>query len=141
MYLDSAYVAKYYLNERDSQAVRAVIHRADSLVTSEWSLIEVTCAFHRHLRQGELTERQQRELAQAFRKHIDEELWGLVLLSRRLVQRVLTAISSAPAGIFLRSGDAVQLVSAQDAGEREVWSSDRHLLAAAPHFGLVGRSA
>jgi hypothetical protein len=31
-------------------------------------------------------------------------------------------------------------VSARDAGFSEIWSNDRHLLAAARHFGLRGRS-
>jgi len=141
MYLDSAYLAKYYLNEPDSPAVRRIIHGADSLTSSEWSMVEVTCAFHRHLRQGELTAHQYQLLLRAFLRHIDDELWTLIPLGSRLIGRVSAAMKSLPAGVFVRSGDVVQLVSAQDAGEREVWTSDRHMLAAAPHFGLAGRSA
>ena len=141
MYLDSAYVAKYYLNEQDSEAVRRLIHSADSLVSSEWSAVEVACAFHRHLREGHITARQHGELAQAFRKHIDDGVWALAPLDSRLIRRVTAAMKFVPATVFLRSGDAVHLVTAQDAGEEEVWTSDRHMLAAAAHFGLVGRSA
>jgi hypothetical protein len=36
--------------------------------------------------------------------------------------------------------DALHLVTAADSGFVEVWTNDRHMLAAAPHFGLVGRS-
>jgi hypothetical protein len=32
------------------------------------------------------------------------------------------------------------LTTARDAGELEIWTNDRHMLAAAPHFGLKGRS-
>jgi hypothetical protein len=48
-------------------------------------------------------------------------------------------VASAPAGIFLRAGDAVHLTTAQDMRAPEIRTSDRHMLAAA-HFGLVGRS-
>ena len=141
MYLDSAYIAKYYLNESDSETVRRAIHRADWLTSSEWSVAEVACAFHRHFRQGQLAARQLQELSKAFRKHIQEGLWSLVPLNTRLLGRVSTAMESLPSPVFLRSGDVVHLVSAQDSGEAEVWTSDRHMLSAAPHFGLSGRSA
>lgn len=141
MYVDSAYIAKYYLNEWDAEAVRRVIHRAESLVSSEWSIVEVTCAFHRHLREGQLTAHQYQDLSKAFRKHVREDLWTLVPLNSRILARAIAAIDSLSSDIFLRSGDAVQLVSAQDAGETEVWTNDRRMLAAAAHFGLVGRSA
>jgi predicted nucleic acid-binding protein len=141
MYLDSAYVAKYYLNEWDSRAVRAAIRGADSLTSSEWSMAEVACAFHRHMRQGELSARQFQELLRVFLKHCDAGLWTLVPVGDRLLRRVSGSLSTLPAGIYLRAGDAVQLMSAQAAGEPEVWTSDRHMLAAAPHFGLLGRTA
>jgi predicted nucleic acid-binding protein len=47
----------------------------------------------------------------------------------------------APASLYLRSGDAVHLATALEIGELEVWTSDRHMLAAAPHFGLIGHTA
>src|SRR5450432_3486310 len=78
MYLDSAYIAKFYLNESDSPAVRAAIRGADSLTSSEWSVVEVACAFHRHMRQGELSARQFQDLMQAFLKHCEAGLWTLI---------------------------------------------------------------
>jgi predicted nucleic acid-binding protein len=140
MYLDSAYVAKYYLNERDSKAVRSLMEGASSLVSSEWSMLEVTCAFHRHFREGHLTARQFRELARAFRKHAEQGLWSFVPVDTRLLRRVAVAMDSLPGDVYLRAGDAIQLASAQEAGEHEIWSSDRHVRAAAAHFSLVCRS-
>lgn len=45
-----------------------------------------------------------------------------------------------PPGQFLRAGDAVHLLTAQSLGEPEIWTADKHMLSAAPHFGLTGRS-
>ena len=140
MYLDSAYIAKFYVNERDSNAVRALIRRADSLVTSAWALGEVTCVFHRHLREGPLSAAQYRELTRAFVKHVDAGVWNLIPISAALLNRMTSLVSAAPAGVYLRAGDAVHLTTAKDIGEAEIWTNDRRLLRAAPYFGLVGRS-
>jgi predicted nucleic acid-binding protein len=42
--------------------------------------------------------------------------------------------------MYLRAGDAIHLAAAQGAGFTEIWSNDRHLLQAAPAFGLTGKS-
>lgn len=140
MYVDSAYISKFYVNEPDSGAVRDMIRRARSLVCSSWCMAEVTCVLHRHLREGWLTPEQARELTRAFLEHIDSGLWTLVPVTERILRRLSQLVSTAPRGIFLRAGDAVHLTTAQDLGEAELWTNDRHLLAAASHFGLVGRS-
>jgi predicted nucleic acid-binding protein len=141
MYLDSAYLAKYYLNEPDSPQVRKLIRNADTLISSAWSIAEVSCVFHRYLRQGDLSAKQFQQLSREFLVHVDSELWTLVPVTASLIRRVTSLVASLPPEVFLRAGDAVQLVSALEAGEPEVWTNDRHMLAATPHFGLVGRSA
>jgi predicted nucleic acid-binding protein len=40
----------------------------------------------------------------------------------------------------LRAGDAIHLASARHEGFSEIWTNDRHMLKAASHFGLAGRS-
>jgi hypothetical protein len=47
---------------------------------------------------------------------------------------------AAPRDLFLRTANAVHLTTAQELGEREVWTNDGHMLRAARFFGLVGRS-
>jgi hypothetical protein len=76
-----------------------------------------------------------------FLAHVDSELWTIVPVTAALIRRVTSRLAALPPEVFLRAGDAVQLVSALEAGEPEVWTNDRHMLAAAPHFGLVGRTA
>jgi predicted nucleic acid-binding protein len=143
MYLDliSAYIAKYYLNEPDSPAVRELIHAAGRLTCSAWSVAEVACVFHRYLRQAVLNAKQFQRLSREFLAHVESKLWFVAPVTAGLIRRVTSSVSVLPREVFLRAGDAVQLVSALEAGESEVWTNDRHMLAAAPHFGLVGRSA
>ena len=47
---------------------------------------------------------------------------------------------SAPRDLCMRTADAVHLTTAQELGERDVWTNDRYMLAAANYFGLAGRS-
>jgi predicted nucleic acid-binding protein len=140
MYLDSAYVAKYYVNEPDAAAVRKLIRRTSFVCSSSWALVEVTCVFHRHVREGSLTLAQGRELMDVFRRHAEGDLWNLMPVSVSLLRRTATLIRAAPAGVSLRAGDAVHVASALEAGEAEMWTNDRHLLAAAAHFGIAARS-
>lgn len=139
MYVDSAYLAKYYVNERDSVAVREAIQNARSRISSVLAIAEVTCVFHRHVREGVLSATQAHELLRIFLEHIDAGVWTLIPVTERLLRRVSLLVSSLPAGIFLRAGDAIHLTTAVDQGEPEIWTNDRHLLAAASYFGVTGR--
>jgi predicted nucleic acid-binding protein len=140
MYLDSAYVAKYYVNEPDAAAVRKLIRRASFVCTSAWALAEVSCVFHRHVREGSLSFAHGQELMRMFRSHVEDELWNLIPVSEGLLKRTATLIRGLPSHVPLRAGDTIHLATALDVGEQEVWTNDRHLFAAAPYVGLIGRS-
>jgi len=129
------------VNEADSRQVRAAIVGADTLVSSMWAMGEVTCAFHRHLREGALDASQYRDLLTAFLDDADAGNWMFIPVTERLVREMVTLLSGLPPTIYLRAADAIHLTTALDLGEREIWTSDRHVLAAAPHFGLTGRKA
>jgi predicted nucleic acid-binding protein len=140
MYLDSAYIAKYYVNEPDAVAVRKLIRRASFVCSSSWALVEVSCVFRRHVREGALTLAQARELMDVFRGHAERDFWNLIPVTVALLQRTAMLIRGGPAGVPLRAGDAIHLASALEAGEPEIWTNDRHLLSATIHFGITGRS-
>lgn len=140
MYLDSAYIAKYYVNEPDAGAVRSLICGASYICSSSWALTEVTCVFHRHVREGWLSLRQGRELMDLFRRHVEADLWNLAPVSQALQRRTVSMIRALPQDVPLRAGDALHLATALEIGEPEIWTNDRHLLAVAPHFGIAGRS-
>jgi predicted nucleic acid-binding protein len=140
VYLDSAYIAKYYVNEPDAAAVRKAIRRASHLCSSALALAEVTCAFHRHVQEGWLTDAQGRELVDLFRDHADSGIWNLISVTEPLLRKTCLLIRGVPADLPLRAGDAIHIATALESGETELWTNDRHLLAAARHFGINGRS-
>jgi predicted nucleic acid-binding protein len=140
LYLDSAYIAKCYVDEPDSGKVRRLVRAERELHSSAWCLAEVACTLRRHVREGSLTAEQASQLAAMFRADVDAGVWLLLPVSEALLGSVEVAVRNLAGGVFLRAGDAVHLVSARQAGFSEIWSNDRRFLKAAPHFGLRGRS-
>jgi predicted nucleic acid-binding protein len=139
-YFDTSYVAKCYCNEPDSPAVRKLVATAGSRGTSAWTVLELACTLHRHLREGRLTKAQLGALSEMFHEDIASGAWTLLPLSPALIDRARRRVEAAPKGVFLRAGDAIQLEAALAGGATTVWTGDRHLRAAAVHFGIDARS-
>lgn len=139
-YFDSAYVAKCYLNDPDSERVRDLVRSPVPLFSSALCIPEVTCAVHRRYREGQLSRKQARDLTAAFRSQVELGTWTLVPLSESLLWEVHEALRMLRNTVFIRAGDATHLVSARAAGFAQIWTNDRHMLEAARHFRLAGRS-
>jgi predicted nucleic acid-binding protein len=105
-----------------------------------WALAEFHGVIHRRLREGSLSPEDAHELSSRFDQHVQEGLWKLIPVHEILLRRTSALIVSAPPDLLIRTADAVHQTTAHEAGERDVWTSDRHMLASAAHFGLTGRS-
>jgi predicted nucleic acid-binding protein len=140
VYLDTCYIAKFYCNEPDSLKVRELVRGADKILSSAWALAEFHAVLHRRMREGLTTSEEAADLAARFSAHTRDGLWNFIPVNEALLRRTSMLLISAPRDIFLRTADAVHLTTAQELGEREIWTSDRHILAAARYFGLTGRS-
>jgi len=140
IYLDSAYVAKCYINEPDAALVRRLAKGDSDLHTSALCIAELACIFQRHIREKGLSRAQALRLRKAFWEDVEGGGWTLLPISDRVLNNVEAAVRNLPRKVYVRAGDAIHLVSARDAGFLEIWSNDRHLLAAAPSFGIRGKS-
>lgn len=140
MYFDTSYIAKFYFNEPESARVRALVLRADALFSSFLAFAEFHAVLHRRLREGICSSNDARDLGARFSAHLKEGLWTLIPVNDALLRRTSALIMAAPRDVFIRTADAVHLTTARDLEDREVWTNDRHMLAAAPYFGLTGRS-
>jgi predicted nucleic acid-binding protein len=139
MYCDSAYIAKYYVHEIDSAPVREAMEQAAYICSSAWAIVEVTSALHRHVRERTMTPDKGLEIVDQFRTDVSEGLWNLLPVTEMLLRKTAVLYRTLPPNTVLRSGDALHIATALDAGEPELWTNDRHLLAAVNHFGLIGR--
>ncbi len=75
-----------------------------------------------------------------FRRHVEGDVWSLIPVSEALLRRAVALIRSLPGNVPLRAGDAIHVATALDVGESEIWTNDRHLLAAAARCGIAGRN-
>jgi len=139
LYFDSAYIAKFYINEPESLAIRALVRSTGGIKSSSLAIAEVQCTFHRWTREAALSGRIAAALARAFEQDANDGLWTFLPVRDSMLWRVGSLVSSLPADVFVRAGDALHLMTAKESGEPDVWTNDRHMLAAAPRFGLVGR--
>ena len=55
-------------------------------------------------------------------------------VTESLLRKTAMLIRSPPPDVPLRAGDAIHTATALDSGETEIWTNDRHLLAAVAHL-------
>jgi predicted nucleic acid-binding protein len=140
LYFDTAYLAKCYWNEPDGKLVRTLAQEADGLFSSAICIAEMACLAHRKVREGPVSEADATIRQNLFLDDLKTGVITATPVTERLLRRVETATRALPLSCFLRTFDALHLVTAADTGFDEIWTNDRHMLAAAPHFGLTGRS-
>ncbi len=138
IYFDAAYVAKLYLKEPDSDAVRVRAAAESEVCSGVLARLEVASVFHRKLRERLATPAEFRQLMDQFESDCEAGLWTWLPVTQAILQSVTGKYRQLPADIFLRAADAVHLATAAEAGLATIFTNDRHLLAAAPHFGLTG---
>ena len=136
IYFDSTYLAKCYLPETGYHEVRAAALQAGSLQSVALAQVEVASVFHRHLREGRIRASALAEYLEQFSQDCAEGVVSFLPVTAELLQLSTSAYPTLPATVFLRSADCLHLCAARQAGCKEIYSNDRHLLAAAPHFGL-----
>jgi predicted nucleic acid-binding protein len=139
-YFDSAYIAKFYLDEPESDVVRALAESLGRVCCNTLGRLEVTSIFHRKWREGAFGDSAFKELSAQFDDDCVAGLWTWLPISPALIEVASKAISKLPKTTFLRSADLLHIVSAREHGIKEIYSNDRHLLSAAKHFGVKGKN-
>lgn len=137
-YFDTAYLLKLYRPEQGSPAVRALAAGVDVLVCSLHGRAELIAAAHCKVREGTATPAHlDALLAQVAADRAAGALDWLPVAEAHL-NRITAAFRAATPTVYLRAADALHLASAAEAGFTQIYSNDRHLLAAASLFGLNG---
>lgn len=137
-YYDTAFLFKFYAHETGSPQVEAHARQLDQLVCSAHGRLEFASICHRKVREGSATPAQLATLLAQLAADTEAGLIRWLPMSDTILARAETVYRSAPPTTFLRAAGALHLASAAEHGFSEVHSNDRHLLLAAPLFGLRG---
>lgn len=136
LYFDAAFIAKFYLQEPESEAVRALTENSAGVVSLVIGRLETELVFSRKLREKALTPSAHEALIAQFEIDCEDGLWSWLPVTDELVTAAQKTTRGLPSGTFVRSLDALHLTCARWHGYELIYSNDKNLLKAAPHFGL-----
>ncbi|HEX7670171.1 MAG TPA: type II toxin-antitoxin system VapC family toxin [Polyangiaceae bacterium] len=140
IYFDAAFIAKCYLNEPGADRVRKFARSSDGLCACEVGRLEFFSTVKRHQREGRLTRAEVRAVLTRFESDDGNGVWSWLPVTAALLQAACEAVRELPVEVPLRALDALHLQCARDEGLSEVYTNDRHMTAAAPHFRLIARN-
>lgn len=137
IFFDTTYLVRLYLDEKGAEPVRALAETAP--VASSWhAQAELLCTFHRAFREGRLDEEAYQAQRGQFASDQAARTFNWLPVTEATLSRLDATLAEAPATTFLRAADALHLACAAEQGFKEVYSNDRHFLAAAALFGIKG---
>ena len=137
-YYDTTYLLKLQIVEAGTSEVRAHAASVFEIHTALHGRAEFSSAAFRKVREGVATQVDYQRLIAQFREDCVTETIILLPLTDATLDRVESVFATAPVATYLRASDALHLATAAEHGFAEIFSNDKHLLAAAPLFGLRG---
>lgn len=135
IYLDTSFLAPYYVNEATSNQVETVLLSlpVDQLAISDWTRVEFASMLARRLRMGELTQDLIDNIMQDFQEDV-EESYLVFAVTPLHFERAIQFLLQGNTG--LRAGDALHLAIASAYGVNRLLSLDRGLINAAQVLGI-----
>ena len=85
-----------------------------------------------------MTLREMTAILTEFEEDEKNGVWQWFGVTPELLEMTRKAVLDLPTTVFVRSGDALHLVCAEENGFQEVYTNDRHMLQAAKHFHVTG---
>lgn len=140
IYFDAAYIAKCYLNEPGAERVRELARSVDGLCSCQIARLEVFAAVHRHLREGHLQKTHVRTILDRFASDESDGVWHWYPITPELMAKACQRFRALSGEVFLRALDALHLECARQEGFADLYTNDRHMTAAAPHFRVTPRN-
>ena len=128
------------MREPGSEIVRERAREAGRISCCEIGKVELAAVFHRHLREKRLNARQYSVVMRQFASDLDQGVWTWLPLTSTVLALAQKRYNDLSAKVFLRAADAMHLSCAAENGFDEIFTNDRHMLAACAAFGLDGRN-
>ena len=137
-YYDANYIFKLQSGEDGVREVSAHAATVDIIICSSIGRAEFASAGSRKVREGSATLPQFQALLTQVNQEAGAGHLEWLPLTDAILDRIEKIFASAPPDTYLRAADAIHLATAAEHGFSEIYSNDKHLLAAAPLFGLRG---
>lgn len=137
-FFDTCYLVRLYLEDAGFEAVREVAGSGSAVAGAWHAQAELVTVLHRALRERRMAQAAYQAALDQFQNDCRAGLFLWQPLTEGVQQRLEHVLRKAPATAFVRAADALHLACAAEHSFRAIYSNDRHLLAAAPLFGLRG---
>ena len=137
IFCDTSTLAKLYVPEPESLAVRQRLETEDSVQLSELARTELMAAFHRRLREGKWSRQDFSAVVSQFSADDIGGFWDWLPLESAITQAAASVYSSLSETIFLRSSDCLHLVTALHHNHRDIFTHDRNQASAALALGIT----
>lgn len=136
IFCDTSVIAKLYVPEKESPAVRTLLESEDQVLASELVRLELMGVFHRQRREKKWTRDQ---FMTAVRQFTNDEVggfWTWLPLDSQIIESATKTFTTLPDTVFLRSGDCIHLVTAMHHSFTDIYTYDAHQAAASVALGL-----
>lgn len=137
IYFDTSYLFRLYFEDAGFPVVRKLALN-DHVASAAHGQAEILAAFHRKLREGAVTPKSYQTLLSQFETDREAGAFHWLPAGSEVLERIRSVYAGLPRTVYLRGADALHLATAAANGFKAVYSNDRHLLAAAPHFKVKG---
>ena len=136
VFCDTSTVAKLYVVEAESKAVRALLENEDQRFVSDLVRVELMGVFHRQLREKVWS---REKFAAAVRQFNTDDIggfWTWIPLDAAILDAGAKTYVTLPDTVFLRAADCLHLITGMHNNFPEICTYDRHQTLAAPALGL-----
>lgn len=137
IFCDTSAVAKLYVPERESAAMRVLLESEDQVLVSELARAELMGVFHRQLRERKWTRERFNTVVRQFTNDDVGGFWTWLPLDSAIVESAAKTYTTLPDTVFLRSADCLHLVTAIHHSFTGIYTYDSHQTAAATALGLT----
>lgn len=136
VFCDTSMVAKLYVVEPESKAVRALLEKEDQRFVSDLVRIELMAVFHRQLREKIWPREKFDAAVRQFNTDDIGGFWTWIQLDAAIIEAAAKTYSTLPSTVFLRAADCLHLITGMHNNFPEIYTYDRHQALAAPTLGL-----
>ena len=137
LFCDTSTLAKFYVPEPESGAVRARLDAEDRVIASELARAELMGVFHRRLREHKWKRADFLAVVRQFEKDHISGYWSWAPLDGKIVDEAARTYATLSEAVFLRTADILHLITALRHGFAEIHTHDLRQIEAAPALGLA----